>query len=98
MPAASEVRVRCPSCGADLWTRRKGEWTLANRILKLDEEGRQFVARCPECATNVPLDLARLASILETLPPPAKKQTAPSSRVPGTGTRLVVRVDRSQKT
>lgn len=55
-PALASARCKC---GAQLWKKRRGEWTLANRTVALrDDAG--LVAVCPECREDVPLSFLRL--------------------------------------
>ena len=63
MPSGDGRSAKCPGCGAELWKRRGGEYTLANRILKLGTDG-GIVAKCPDCRTEVPVPFL-------TLEPPA---------------------------
>lgn len=74
MPAAGRLGV-C-ECGAELWKRRGGDWTLANRVLKLVDGG--LVAKCPECRRDVPVPFLTVAP----------EAVAEPARVPP---RLVVR-------
>lgn len=78
----SELSCVCPNCGTRLWAIRRGEWTLQNRILKLGPTG--FLAKCPDCSTDVPVPWLTLSDAEDEVAPPA-----PS--VPGAGTRMVVR-------
>lgn len=54
----ARISVVCPRCGTKLWAKRAGEWTLANRIIKLLDTG-VLAARCPtkDCAEEVPLPM-----------------------------------------
>jgi hypothetical protein len=54
------LTCRCQRCGHNLWSERKGEWTLQNRILKLTPSG-GIAARCPKCAADVSVAFLRLA-------------------------------------
>ncbi len=81
MPTPSELRCDCP-CGAKLWKLRKGEWTLANRILKLGPDN-ALQAVCPECRTPVPIPWLTLSGPTAVAPTP--------SPTPGVGMRFVVR-------
>lgn len=94
MPAPSSLSCRCPSCGTQLWAQRKGQWTLANRILKYD--GAQFLARCPDCASDVPVPFLLLPTAdTDETPPQEQAQTRPISG--GGPVKLVVRVDKEHK-
>lgn len=55
MSEGDEQSAECPGCGAELWAMRKGQMTLRNRIVKQDEETGGILAKCPECATDVPV-------------------------------------------
>lgn len=83
-PTPDEVSARCPNpyCREELWSLRRGEWTLRNRIVKL--VGDQLVALCDECGTSVPLPW--LGLMFPPAPPAAPTPTAPPS-----GVRLFLR-------
>lgn len=55
------------SCGTELWAERAGEWTLAQRILKLTPTG--LVAKCPECRADVPIPWLQLRPTALAAPP-----------------------------
>jgi hypothetical protein len=69
VPDPATLRARCPACGAELWDVRQGQHTLANRILKLRNDG-TLAARCTGdgCTADVPLPFLRLVQ------PPAPEQ------------------------
>lgn len=50
------IDVTCPSCGERLFRQRRGEWTLATPMLKVDPGG-SVRARCPgaRCDADVPV-------------------------------------------
>lgn len=51
-------RAQC-TCGYKLWDRRRGEWSLVARVLKLRDDG-SFEAKCPECRADVPIGFLTL--------------------------------------
>jgi endogenous inhibitor of DNA gyrase (YacG/DUF329 family) len=53
-------KADCPSCGEALWRQRQGEWTLANRIVRLTPDG-DLAAKCPRCAEDVLLNFIVMA-------------------------------------
>jgi predicted RNA-binding Zn-ribbon protein involved in translation (DUF1610 family) len=55
-----ELRADCPGCGEKLWRQRKGDWTLANRIIKLAKGC--VVAKCPKCGDEVDVPFLQVAS------------------------------------
>lgn len=67
---ASTLSARCPACGAQLWRRRGGQWTLGNRIVKLLDDG-TIAARCPSqgCEADVPVPFLQIRR-------PARRQVA----------------------
>lgn len=67
MTTAEQVTAECP-CGHELWKRRAGEWTLANRVLKLREDG-QLWAKCPKCRRDVVVPWLRIEP-----PPPVSRR------------------------
>lgn len=73
----------CPGCGKDLWAVRHGEWTLANRVIKVVDGG--LVAVCPTCPTEVPIPFLSL-----------RAQPEPIRKARPAGVRMVVRVDRTR--
>lgn len=73
--------AKCEKCGTNLWSRRRGEWTLANRIIKMTKGG-SLAAKCPECGDLVGLPFLHLR------PPESPKPTR---------RRLVIRVDTDPK-
>jgi hypothetical protein len=79
-------RATCSGCGYKLWDRRKGEWTLVARVLRLTA-ARELEAKCPECRADVPIGFLQIR--------PPDSIPAPAGGAPGvrTGTRLVIRVD-----
>mgnify|MGYP001473536654 CR=1 FL=1 len=88
MPSPGDLTCVCPRCRTELWAQRKGQWTLANRILKMGDDG-VMLARCPECASDVPVPFLIIA------PQNAEPTPTPRPSVPGvTGVRMVVRVDK----
>jgi hypothetical protein len=64
----AHVDAQC-GCGAQLWRRRSGEWTLQNRIIKLTPGG--LVAKCPQCREDVPIPWLR---IVPTEAPPSSRR------------------------
>lgn len=51
MTTPEQVQAPC-RCGKQLWKIRRGQYTLANRVLKLDDDGFLY-AKCPDCAADV---------------------------------------------
>jgi RNase P subunit RPR2 len=67
MPINPEIlTAKCPKCRTALWARRKGEWTLRNRIIKLVDG--KIVALCDDCGSPVSVDWLAIAPI-EQAPP-----------------------------
>lgn len=71
--------LECPGCGKGLLARRRGEWTIANRIVVLREDGVYVV--CPTCPEQI-----RVPFLISVQP------SGPKPQVPGR--RIVVRVGR----
>lgn len=57
-PDPSTLQATC-RCGTELWAERAGEWTLAQRIVKLTDVG--IVALCPKCREEVPVPWLHVA-------------------------------------
>lgn len=66
-PTPSSLSARC-GCGHELWKQRGGQWTLQQRILKIDDQGR-VLARCPECSADVPVPFLALTEPERTAEP-----------------------------
>jgi hypothetical protein len=49
MPALDHLQAACPGCGEAAFRRRRGEWTLATRILKFDEQTGAITGVCVRC-------------------------------------------------
>jgi hypothetical protein len=49
----------CPGCGEATFRRRRGEWTLASRILKVAEDG-SVTGVCVRCGEPVPVPFLRV--------------------------------------
>ena len=60
MTEPSTLSAACPKCGHELWSRRRGEWTLQNRILKLTAGG--LAAKCPDCGADVPVPFLTIST------------------------------------
>jgi len=58
MGLADEVTAAC-QCGYELWKQRRGEWTLANRVVKLRGDGMLY-AKCPDCRRDVVVPWLRI--------------------------------------
>lgn len=82
-PAPSSLSARCSGCGHELWKLRGGQWTLQQRILKIDDAG-AVIARCPECAADVPVPFLQLAE-------QARAADKPAPSMPAVRGRMVVR-------
>lgn len=67
------LEAGCPRCGCKLWQERAGDWTLKARILRY--QGGVFVAKCPECRTDVQVPWLGVSS------DPATHKTPPRRRV-----------------
>ena len=77
-PAA--VEVKCHTCDKSLWKKRRGEWTLANRIIKVGSDGR-VVALCPGgCGADIEVPLLSSAPLKE-----------PAAATPKARRRVIVR-------
>lgn len=81
MTDPGSLRCSCPDCGTDLWDRRAGEWTLANRIMKVGDDG-AVSARCPKGCGDVAVPFMQVV----TPPDPPKEVPVRKGR-----RRLVVR-------
>ena len=76
-----KLRADCDKCGERLWRMRRGEWSLANRIVKLAKGG--LVAKCPGCGNEVRVPFLQFVEPVEL---PVRE-----------GGRLVVHIDRLDK-
>lgn len=47
-------RQRCHACRDEIVSRRRGEWTVRAKILKLNDGG-EVVAKCSRCGSETPL-------------------------------------------
>lgn len=81
MPDLAALSATCTRCGDRLWKQRRGDWTLAQRILKVVGGG--IVAICPECGSDVPVPWLRVAGDAAPVGVPASNRAR----------RYVVRVD-----
>ena len=66
MMALDQLSAPCPHCGSDLWARRAGEWTLKQRIVKVDDEG-GVRAKC-DCGHEVSIPWLTVSA-----PPPIER-------------------------
>mgnify|MGYP001558146654 CR=1 FL=1 len=86
-PMPTDLSARCPGCGCELFRVRGGEWTLANKIVRVDADGK-VSARCPTqgCGADVPVPFLAATS-------PPEPVAAPPAARGRVGVRRVVRLD-----
>ena len=55
----AELSATCPGCGEAMYRRRRGEWTLACRILRFADDG-AVTAKCDRCGGDAPVTFLRV--------------------------------------